>query len=70
MIEMQLQHGGNSHSRDHCKKGTNQDRTGEDKGSKRIEDTNESKGREKFPRVHKLLLIIHPKLQLHDKAIE
>jgi len=35
-----------------------------------MENTDESERRGKFPRVCKLLLMIHPKLQPHSKAIE
>ena len=69
-IEMQFQHGRNPYPRSHCREGTNQDEIGEDKGSKRMENTNESERHGKFPRVCKLLLTIHPKLQPHGKAIE
>ena len=69
-IRMQFQHGRNPYSRSYCGKGRNQDRIGEDKGSKRMEDTDESKGYGKFPRVRKLLSMIYPKLQLHGKTIE
>ena len=35
-----------------------------------MEDTDKSEGYGKFPRVHKLLSTIHPKLQLYGKTIE
>ena len=35
-----------------------------------MEDTDESEEHGKFPRVRKLLLTIHPKLQPHGKTIE
>jgi len=67
---MQLQHGRNLYLRSHCRKGTNQDRIGEDKGSIRMKDTNKSKGCGKLPETCKFLLTIHPKLQPYSKAIK
>ena len=59
IIKIQFEHGEDSYSRSHCRKRTNQDGTGEDKGSKGMENTNESKGRGKFTRIHQLLLILY-----------
>jgi len=67
---MRLQHKENPYFRGHCRKETNQDGTGEDKDGKRMEDTNKSKEHGKFPRVCKLLSMIHSKLQSYGKAIE
>ena len=67
---MQFQHERNSYSRSHCGEGTNQDGIGKDKGSKRMEDTDESERCGKFPRFRKFLLMIHPKLQSYSKTIE
>ena len=67
---MWLQYRRNPYPRSYCGKGTNQDGTRKDKGSKGMEDTDESEEHGKFPRVRKLLLTIHPKLQPHGKTIE
>ena len=60
MIKIRFQYGGDSYPRSHHRKMTNQDGTGEDKDSKGMENTNESKGHGEFPRIYQLLLTLYP----------
>jgi len=70
MIKMQFQYGGNSYPKSHSRKGTSQDGTREDKGSKRMENTNKSQRYREFPWICQFLPTIHLQLQSHSKAIE
>ena len=70
MIEIQLQHGGNSYPRSGSWKRTSQNGTRENKGSKRMENTNKDQGRQKFPRIHQFLLTVYSQLQPYCKAIK
>ena len=67
---MRLQHGRDSHPRSNSWKRTNQDGTGKNKGSKRMEDTDEDQGCRKFPQICQLLQTIHSQLQSYSKTIE
>ena len=67
---MQFQHGRDSHPRSDSWKRTNQDGTGKDKGSKRMEDTDKDQGCQEFPRICQLLQTIHSQLQSYGKTIE
>ena len=69
-IKIQLQHGGNSYLRGGCQQRTNLNGTRKDQGSKRMEDTNKSKGHRELPGIHKLLPMFHTKLQSHGQAIK
>ena len=59
-----------TYTRSHSRERTGQDGTRKDKSSEEVEDTDKSQGCGKFPQVHKLLLMIYPKLQPYSKAIE
>ena len=69
-IKMRLQHGRNPHPRSNSWKRTSQDGTREDKGSERMENTNKSQRCQEFPQIRQFLLMVHPQLQSHSKAIE
>ena len=69
-IKMRLQYGGNFYPKGNSGKGTSQDGTREDKGSERMENTNKSQRCWEFPWICQFLLMIHPQLQSHSKAIE
>ena len=67
---MRLQHGGNSYLRSDSWERTNQNGTREDKGSKRMENTDEGQGRRKFPRICQFLPTVHSQLQSYSKTIK
>ena len=69
-IKMWLQYRGNPYPRGNSGKGTSQDGTREDKGGKRIENTNKSQRCWEFPWICQLLPTIHSQLQSYSKAIE
>jgi len=68
MIKIQLQHGGNPYIRGNSWKEKGQNGTGEDKSSKRVENTNESQRCRKLPWICKLLLMLYSKLQPYSKT--
>jgi len=70
MIKIQLQHGGNLHTRGNSWKRTGQDGIGKDKGSERIENTIKSQICQEFPQICQLLPMIHSQLQSYGKAFE
>jgi len=67
---MQLQHGRNPYIRGGSWKGTSQNGTREDKGSKGMENTNKGQGCREFPQIRQLLLTIYPQFQLQSKTIK
>ena len=69
-IKMQLQHGRNPYFRSGCWQRADSNGTRKDQGSKRMEDTDKSKRCGKLPRIHKFLLTLYTKLQLHCQAIK
>jgi len=69
-IEMQFQHRRNPYLRGGSWKRTSQDRTGKDKSSKEVEDTNKNQGRREFPQICQFLLVIHSQLQPYSKTIK
>ena len=70
MIEVRLQHGGNSYTRSGSWERTGQNGTRENKGSKGMENTDEDQGRRKFPWICQLLLTVHSQLQSYCKTIK
>ena len=60
MIEIQFQHGRNPYLRGGSQKRTSQDGTGKNKGSKGVENTNESQGCREFPQICQFLPMIYP----------
>ena len=67
---MWLQYGRDSYSWSYCWKRTSQNGAREDQDHQSMENTYESQGHQKFPRVHKLLPKIYLKLQSYSKTIE
>ena len=67
---MRLQHGGNSYPGSGSWERTSQNRTRENKGSKRMENTDEDQGRRKFPQICQFLLTVHSQLQSYCKTIK
>jgi len=69
-IKIQLGYGRNPNSRSYSWKRTSQNGTGENQGSKRIEDTDKDQRCRKLPRICKLLQTIHSEFQPHSEAIK
>ena len=67
---MWLQYGRNFNTRSNHWKKTSQDGTRKDQGSQEMENTDESQGHRKFPRICKLLQKIYLELQSYGKAIK
>ena len=67
---MRLQYEGNSYPRSGGWERTSQNVTRKNKGSKGMENTDESQGRRKFPRIRQFLPTFHSQLQPHSKTIE
>ena len=70
---MRLQHGGNSYPRSGSWERTSQNGTRENKGSKRMENTDEDQGRQKFPRICQFLPTVHSQWKWekeHQEAFE
>ena len=63
---MRLQYGGNPYTRGNSWKGTGQNVTGEDKSSKRVEDTDKSQRCGELPWICKLLSMLYSKLQCYS----
>ena len=67
---MRLQHGGNSYLRSGSWEKTSQNGTRENKGSKRMENTDKDQGRRKFPQICQFLLTVHSQFQPYRKTIK
>ena len=67
---MRLQHGGNPYTRSSSWERTSQNGTRKNKGSKGMENTDESQGRRKFPRIRQFLPTVHLQLQSYRKTIK
>ena len=67
---MRLQHGGNSYPRSSSGKRTSQDGKRENKGSKRMENTDKDQGHRKFPQICQFLPTVHSQLQSYRKTIK
>ena len=59
---MRLQHGGNSYPRSGSWKRTSQNEIRENKGSKRMENTNKNQGSRKLPQIRQFLPMVHSQL--------
>ena len=70
MIEMQLQHRGNSYPRSGSWKRTSKNGTRENKGSKRMENTDKNQESWKFPWIRQFLPTVHSQLQSYRKTIK
>jgi len=70
MIKMRFQYGRNPYSRSYSGKETSQNGAGEDQGSKRVENANESQRHGKFSQICKLQLTLYPEFQPHSKTIK
>ena len=62
--------GENTNIRSYCQEGTSQNGTGENQGSKRIEDTDKNQRYRKLPRIYELPQTIHSEFQPHSKTIQ
>ena len=67
---MRLQYGENPYPRSDSWKRTSQNGTREDKGGKRMENTDQDQGRRKFPWIRQFLPTVHSQLQSYRKTIK
>ena len=67
---MRLQHRGNSYPRSGSWERTSQNGTGENKGSKRMENTDKDQRRRKFPWIFQFLPMVHSQLQSYHETIK